>query len=92
MEDIVLGFIKNFCDAQETFLNGCCYWFAVIMQTRFDAEIYYDIVNNHFVSKIRNKFYDVSGEVCGNYVPWASYQETDPIHFARIERDCIYKK
>ena len=88
-KDEILAFIRRFRDAQPVFLNGCCYWFARILAERFCAEICYDNVSNHFVGKIGNAYYDVSGEVHGTYVPWSTYEAFDSLDYARVVRDCI---
>lgn len=52
----VLKFIEKFKDAKDTFLNGCCYWFAWILKFRFDGcgwlvDIFHDPVEGHFVAR-----------------------------------------
>jgi hypothetical protein len=90
--ETVLSFIENFADAKRTFLYGCCYWFAFILKERFGADIYYNQIDNHFAAKINDRFYDVTGEICGDgFVPWATYQEYDSYDYARIVRDCVDK-
>ena len=51
-ENVILGFIKHFSGATDTFLNGCCYWFTVILTLRFGGETLYSPIENHFVQKI----------------------------------------
>ena len=85
----ILAFIRRFRDAQTVFLNGCCYWFARILAERFGAEICYDNVSNHFVGKIGDAYYDVTGEVHGTYVPWSTYEAFDSLDYGRVVRDCI---
>ena len=88
----VLTFIKHFGETQDTFLYGCCYWFAEILRKRFRAKIYYNQVQNHFASCIKGHFYDVSGEICGDgYMSWDQYKSYDPLDYQRIVRDCINK-
>lgn len=91
MDDInVNGFIARFAGAQDTFLNGCCYWFAVILKERFRAAIYYHPIDNHFAGKISDKLYDVTGEIDGEgFVPWDEYKYTDLTHARRICEQCI---
>ena len=45
----ILDFISHFKDAQDTFLYGCCYWFAFILNERFGGTTMYLPVENHFV-------------------------------------------
>ena len=51
-------FIKHFDGAQDVFINGCCYWFARILNGRFSAMlandmhvgyILYEPVEGHFL-------------------------------------------
>lgn len=92
----ILSFIRHFKDAQDTFLNGCCYWFSHILSVRFGGTTYYDPIYGHFVQKIGNDFYDVRGEVTHIYqnmklVCWDTYQSVDPLHYQHIVRDCVLK-
>ena len=88
----ILSFIANFDKAQDTFLNGCCYWFAFILQARFSGKIYYDQVQNHFAAKICGRYYDVTGEISGDgFVPWDTYQSYDALDYSRVVRYCIDK-
>lgn len=72
------------------FTEGCCYWFALILCTRFPgAEMMYDLTSNHFVAKIKGHLYDITGDVSGKYsvIRWDDYG--DNIHRERIEKYCI---
>ena len=81
MQD-VLDFIVHFAGSEDTFLNGCCYWFAFILQTRFDnngyfVDIFYEPVDGHFITRfIAQKkdtlsddvrFFDIRGDVTDLY-------------------------
>lgn len=55
MQDVI-DFISHFKGAEETFLHGCCYWFAFILQERFHehgylVDIYHDPIVGHFVAR-----------------------------------------
>lgn len=74
----------------ETFTCGCCYWFAHILHTRFsDSSIVYDPVYNHFVTKIGDKLFDITGDVTDKYnvVEWDSFD--DELEKTRIIKQCI---
>lgn len=80
------------------FLNGACYYFAIILSHRFASQkptIWYDTANNHFLTEINQVLYDISGPIYpnisdfSNYYIWQDYQRFDPIHAERIIRDCI---
>lgn len=92
---MVSGFIKKFHNSElvdVVFSNGCCYWFAWILYSRFfgdGAEIMYDQIANHFGTRINGIVYDITGDVTKtyNWVTWASID--DESHKKRIIRDCI---
>lgn len=88
-----MQFIEQFCEAKELFLNGMCYWFAVILNRRFrNSLICYDPIINHFVCKVGSAYYDASGVARdANYIEWSEYVWSDSIHAERIIRDCMIK-
>ena len=78
----------------EAFTNGCCYWFAHILEARFrdqyGAHIVVDYVANHFATRIANDHvYDITGDVTEGHTwePWAAC--SDPALRKRITEDCI---
>lgn len=93
--ETILKFIKNFSGAKDTFLYGCCYWFAVILKERFHGEIYYNEIINHFTMKYGCRLYDVSGDVTEKHLKdsrsWDTFEQYDSLLFGRIKRDCILK-
>lgn len=92
LNEVVLDFIKGFESAKQLFLYGYCYWFAVILSQRFDGEIWYLPIPNHFICKINNRFYDVEGEVNPPRVKYKWNRYPDQLEKARIIRDCINKE
>ncbi len=100
--DIVEKFIAHFKGSENTFLNGCCYWFAHILKTRFFSEssvdyqdIYYEPVEGHFVTKINGNYYDIRGDVTEIYskkkkdmYPMSRLWLYDLGHYNRLMRDC----
>ena len=97
MDETVLAFINKFKELypkelEKIFSDGWCYYFAVILKTRFAGRIYYLPVENHFICKIGELFYDINGVVIPNECyPWDEYKYEDIIHTKRIIRDCIMK-
>ena len=62
----ILEFIEavraSFVGADHVYTNGSCYQFFKILKVVYpDAIAYYD--NDHIISKIGNKYYDITGEV-----------------------------
>ena len=93
--DDVLNFIARFTDngkrkeVIEALTCGCCYWFAQILSVRFDGYIMYDLAENHFVTLIDGRLYDITGDVTEHYLvtPWDEY--ADEWHKSRIIKQCI---
>ena len=97
MKDSVLTFINKFKELyphelEDIFSDGWCYYFAIMLRARFGGRIYYLPIDNHFVCKIGELFYDINGVVIPEEeVPWDEYKYEDIIHTRRIIRDCIMK-
>lgn len=90
--DEVLEFInrrfKNDCN----WINGNCYYFALILNDRFpDGEIYYDVIYGHFIYFYNGKYYDWSGEVqqYGYIVNWSKFDEYDSLQKKHIIEGCL---
>jgi len=69
MEEKVEKFISvirdSFIGSQQVYTEGSCYHFYLILKQVFpEAELYYDTY--HVITKINNKFYDITGEVKEN--------------------------
>ena len=78
----------------DCFSNGCCYWFAKILESRFYldvAVIMYDQVENHFGCMINGRVYDITGDVTDDYNWdfWDKIFREDISLYHRIVRDCI---
>jgi len=89
----VLEFIHKRFPNDCFWLNGNCYYFALILKTRFAGTIYYDVIDGHFVTMIGANKYDWSGVVdeSGNhrYVRWDDFGKYDSIQRERIISGCI---
>jgi hypothetical protein len=100
-EKEVVDFITDFkamhpAEVEDVFLHGYCYWFAKILEERFEGIIYYMPIDNHFITRIGKEYYDIRGKLNGDEFnpccPWSEYKHTDSLEVGRIYRDCIYKK
>lgn len=93
--DKILRFIKRFSGAETIFTSGCCYWFAHILTSRFqDGEIVLAVIENHFLMRLYDRLYDVTGDVTDKYancvlISWADMDGYDSLQKERIVRDCI---
>lgn len=91
----VLKFIERFQNegSIKTFTEGCCYWFAFILTTRFPEEstIMYNPVYNHYAVDIWGVLYDIRGEIeyDDEWIPWDEYRKTEKLDSLRLERNCI---
>jgi len=97
MKNDVLKFINRFTSGskkaavEECFTQGCCFWFAYILQRRFHGTIVYAQIDNHFGCLIWNHVYDITGDVTDQY-PWENWDilsQTDPLLYNRLIRDCV---
>jgi predicted RNase H-like HicB family nuclease len=92
-EEEVLDFIYKFKSSASLFQHGMCYWFAFILKERFNGQIYYHSIDNHFATKIKGALYDSLGKLGGDgFEPWEEYKEKDELETKRIIRDCIKKR
>lgn len=91
MKEKINEFIKRRFKEDCNWTSGNCYFFAVILQAAFGGEIYYDVINGHFLLKCEENLYDWTGKVqdCGSLVKWNDFDEYDKIQKERIIRDCI---
>ena len=90
--DDVCAFIKKRFSKKCNWLDGNCYYFAIILKERFSGHIYYDQVNCHFITEINDKFYDWTGIIkpnINNLMNWEELKSIDPSYYNRIQRDCI---
>lgn len=98
--DEVIDFIDKFKQInpvviEELFTRGYCYWFAKILADRFNGEIYYYPIANHFVTNIENIEYDITGYYHSDEILsylWSDYYKIDELEYNRIIRDCINKE
>lgn len=91
----VLDFIQRRFPHDNLWLDGNCYYFALILHDRFpESEIIYDLIEGHFLIRYKNILYDWHGiYIPDNYnalVVWENYKSEDPIHYKRIIKDVIY--
>lgn len=86
----ILYFIDRFRSARGTFLFGCCYWFAEILETRFNGRKMYHPVLNHFACEIDGLLFDVTGVINPEgFEDWYLFMGKDELETERIIRDCI---
>ena len=93
MNDEVKDFIfRHFGKYCEYFLDGNCYWFAVILTKRFpQLSIYYEPILGHFVAGANNKYYDCTGECRFENEPilFSTLKDSDSLWYERLVKDCI---
>lgn len=89
----IIAFIKSRFSKNCHWLDGNCYYFAVILKDRFNGKIYYDTENAHFITKINDKFYDWTGRVnpkLENLLDWDILEKQNPSYYKKIQFECVY--
>lgn len=92
MDNEVLEFIKRRFKVDCNWVDGNCYYFAIILKDRFpDGKIFYDVINGHFVFEYQDKLYDWNGIHHSEelLVNWDNFDEYDSLLKKRIIRDCV---
>lgn len=93
--DSVLDFIQRRFTEDCHWLDGNCYYFALILADRFpELDLVYFPVTGHFVAADLTTwvYYDFEGKHNMSGVPYYKYYELydiDPEYFGRIQRDCV---
>lgn len=89
----VLEFIQRRFKNNCNWVDGNCYYFAIILKDRFpEGKIFYDICAGHFTFHYENQFYDWTGiyECKEDYIiPWDVFHIYDATQKQKIIRDCI---
>lgn len=93
----VLFFIEDFKKFEEnnvllnTFTKGYCYYFALILHSRFGGNILYYKKEGHFITKIGNFYYDINGDVTEFYKNKELLNEQEFMQDNLIVYGCIDK-
>ena len=94
MSNPVLEFINRRFPKDCNWLDGNCYYFAIILRERFtDGVIFYDVIDGHFVTQIGGVKYDWSGivseEGLHHYVRWSNFNNYDSFQTWSVIKGCI---
>lgn len=96
MNHEILEFIKRRWEVDSNFMNGNCYYFALILCHRFpQLKIYYYPIEGHFVAGDGKEFYDWGGMNNWNIskgevaFPLDDIEVQDPMWYERLIRDCV---
>ena len=87
----ILEFIERRFKKDCDWLDGNCYYFAIILKERFpNLNIFYMPIRGHFVVSDGDHFYDFTGTVDMDEDPLSlDYLENeDPIWYSRLMADC----
>lgn len=82
---------RRWSDSDCKWTTGNCYWFAVILVTRFPClKIYYEPIIGHFVAGDGITFYDINGEyISNNLKALEEIEREDTSLYKRLVRDCV---
>lgn len=95
-------FNASFATCEDNFLHGNCYWYARILQERFQpwftTDIMYNQIENHFCCRINTTIGHFYADIRGvfavgepdGWVVWQNYINEEPLDAARVYRDCIW--
>ena len=91
MQNEILEFIQRRFPDDSHWLDGNCFYFAIILLARFSGELFYLPVSGHFCAKIAGDFYDWTGQITPGETPWEfdKIKNTDPLWYEHIIRDCV---
>ena len=102
MNNDILNFIQRFPINDEDvdqWMGKNDYYFARILKTRFRGELWYDLVECHFLFRYYDQFYDWTGlraeydlnnpTTVDNLIKWSKLKEWDRSRYDRIVRDVI---
>ena len=80
-------------NSNHNWITENCYYFALILKDRFEGEIYYDVITEHFVTKIEDSFYDYNGlykeEECPHIIKWSEFESYNNKQLKRVIKDCV---
>ena len=89
----IIEFIKRRFPNDSNWLNGNCFYFAIILKSHFpEGVIFYDVVIGHFVFMYENIYYDWSGKIepdLSHLVEWDKFDEYDSLQKERIIEGCV---
>lgn len=90
MEEEIIEFIKRRFPIDNSWSNGNCYYFALILQKRFGGELYYDSIVGHFFLKNSIGNFDYNGK----YEPKSEHKledikKDDLLWYERLVKYCI---
>lgn len=93
MREEIIEFINRRFKNDNNWLDGNCYYFALILNKRFNLPIYYCPIEGHFivVDEVTNTGYDYTGEIKlpYNIISFEKLEKEDELWFNYIVRDCI---
>ena len=102
MNTEILKFIQRFPINEndvDQWMGHNDYYFAHILKTRFRGEIWFDMINCHFLFRYFDNFFDWTGlraeydlnkpETVDNLIKWTEMKKFDEARYRRIWRDVI---
>lgn len=91
LSEEILDFVVRRFPIDCHWLDGNCYWFAVILAERFNLDIYYNPIDGHFMAGNKDYVWDFLGHpfLNNNYLLLDDIKKNDESWYVRLERDCM---
>lgn len=83
--EIIENFLKelkySYSENERIYTEGSCFRVYIMLKILFEeAKPYYSELDGHWVTKIRDKFYDINGEISKEYIGNKNYEHiTDDV-------------
>lgn len=97
MKEEVIKFIEFFkrkypLEITDTFLNGFCYYFAIMLKERFGGCIFYNPDIVHFSVLIDGYLYDITGIINAENATWYEWEGYKQSEDTSVIQDCCINK
>lgn len=91
--DSFINLFKTNKDINEIFVSEWDYAFSTILASKFNGVLYYDDINEHFVCKIDNDYFDANGkyENTVNLHEWNQYRKDNFAVCKKVMKERVYK-
>ena len=91
--DRIEEFIRRRFSVDCDWMDGNCYFFALILRSVFSGRLVFDPIERHFLLNTDGGYYDWTGRRnyaenhVSQFIDWESYYRQNPSHWGRIVSD-----